>query len=193
MLNKTALLLLAALISWAPLSMAEVESWYTYWAIGASDNSYSDELDESLDNLESIQGVDRTEVAMDLLGIYFPLSNQRTIVGGVINASGDRIGDGSTWMQLNRSMISVSAMHFMGAEPGDGFFIRGDLGLAKMSIETSEGSSADSDRGTGVLFGLGYGLPLSDQSRLILGANFTTANIEEDTVSALMFTVGGLW
>lgn len=192
-MSKIIAIAMVTVVAWVSPVMAEVESWYSYWGVGVSDNSYGDELDDALDNAESQSGVDRTQVAVDMLGFYFPMSNEKTVVGAVINATGDRVDVGNENLQLTRTMYSLSAMHFFGKEPGDGFYLRGDAGIAKMSVTTSDGEISSSESGTGLLIGAGFGLPLSAESRLLLGVNFSSANIEEETVSAMMFTVGGLW
>ena len=54
-------------------SHAEVESWYSYWALGFSSHSYPEEIQEVVDDIPT--HVTRTQVAVDMLGFYWPLSN----------------------------------------------------------------------------------------------------------------------
>ncbi|MDH3343158.1 MAG: hypothetical protein OEM07_05495, partial [Gammaproteobacteria bacterium] len=76
--------LLLIVLMLCPLqSFAEKEDWYTYWSFGFSSNSYSGGLDTLLDSLEAQPGVDRAEIAIDMLGFYWPIQD-KTALGFVI-------------------------------------------------------------------------------------------------------------
>ena len=63
-----------------------------------------------------------------------------------------------------------------------------------ITADTPVGSlSGSSDWGNGVLLGVGYGIPVSSESRLIIGFSYTNKTIEDEKYNAAMFTVGGLW
>jgi len=175
--------------------MAEVESWYTYWSVGLADHFYPKEIQNEVDYLDSSPSVDRTEVAIDMLGFYWPVADQNTIVGVVVSGTGDRfnIAGTSEYMQINQYLYGLSAMRFMGREPGDGLFVRGDVGIAKASVESSFYSTVTSEYGSGFLLGVGYGIALSGETRLILGANYSRKSIEGETYITTAFTIGGLW
>lgn len=195
MMKKYVKVILALLLL-LPLSInAKEESWYTYWSIGLSNNSYTDELDSALDTLESQPGVDRFEGAIDILGFYWPVQ-PKTILGFVVSGSFDLLSTPVGDIQINQYLYAASAMHFFGKETGDGIFLRGDFGIAKASIDadTTVGSfEATSDSGTGYLLGIGYGIPVSDESRLLLSVNISNKSIEGDDISAVSFNIGGLW
>lgn len=61
-------------------SVRSNESWYTYWAVGAVSFNYPKELQTVLDNLESMQDVNRSKISLDMLGFYIPLY-QSTLLG----------------------------------------------------------------------------------------------------------------
>ena len=82
-------------------SQADVESWYTLWGLGISSLSYGSEIDELLDFMEGLPGVDRTTISMDLLGFYVPTSDGRSLIGGIVNVFGDRIDYEGEWFQIN--------------------------------------------------------------------------------------------
>ncbi len=182
---------------WASPSMADVEPWYTYWSLGISQHSYPAELQYWVDVLEAQSNVEKTEISIDMLGIYWPIADNKTIIGGVVSGTADRFEAtslyGSEYVQINQYLYGVSAMRFTGDEPGDGFFIRGDVGIAKIALDSSFYNTVTSESGTGFLVGVGYGIAVSEESRLILSANFTSKKIEGETYSATMFSIGGLW
>ena len=173
---------------------AEVEDWYSYWGLGIADHQYDEPLDSSINSVEALPGVTRTEIAMDILGFYWPIGDQpSTIVGFVINGSADRLDDSYDYIQINHYLYGASVMHFFGKEPGDGFFVRGDFGVAKASLTDSYGSYSSSDNGTGYLLGVGYGIPMRSGWRLMFSATSTSRTIEDDEYNAIAFTIGGLW
>ncbi len=174
-------------------ALAEVEPWYAYWGIGITDNSYPKDIEESFNAIESLPGINRTDGAIDMLGFYWPLQNDQTILGFVISGSYDRLDDGKTFLQLNQYLYSLSTMHFFGEAPGHGFLLRGDIGVSKTLVQTSFSGDTRSDSGSGFLVGTGYGLPISEGSRLILGINYSNKKIEGDTYSSTTFSIAGLW
>ena len=188
------LLLLVLLL--CPLqAFAEEEDWYTYWSFGFSNNNYPGGLDSALDTLEAQPGVDRVEIAIDMFGFYWPLQD-KMILGFVISGTGDAFTTPVGDMQVNQYLYGASVMKFFGKEIGDGLFLRGDLGFAKAEIttDTAYGTlTATSDTGMGFLLGVGYGIPVSEESRVLLSINFSNKDIEGDNWSAVTFNVGGLW
>jgi hypothetical protein len=175
-------------------AMAEVESWYTYWGIGLANHKHPDDLDQAFDQAAAQPGVTRLQISLELLGFYWPLANQRTLLGGIVTGSADNLSDDyGNSIQLNQYLYAFSAMHFFGNEPGQGFFLRGDVGLARAVLEDSGGYGATSDTGQGLLVGGGYGFAISEQSRLILNATYSSKQIEGETYGATTFNIAGLW
>jgi hypothetical protein len=90
-------------------------------------------------------------------------------------------------------------MRFFGSEIGDGFFIRGDAGVAQVTFE--EGFlKVTSERGFGYLLSVGYAFPVSNESRILVGVsfsdkqvNFPNGEIGNSSWKSTTFTVGGLW
>ncbi len=174
-------------------AFAEVESWYAFWGIGFADNSYPSGLQEAVDIADSAPGVSHTQGAIDVLGFYWPLADNKTIIGGVVSGAYDRLDDGDNYFQINQYLYALSTMHFVGKEPGHGFFVRGDVGISKGIIISNFAGNASSDSGYGFLVGTGYGFPVSDDSRLILNINYSQKSIESETYHAMSFSVAGLW
>jgi hypothetical protein len=187
------LILLCALCSSAS---AEVEDWYTFWSIGFASINYPGELNEAFDSVDSLPGVTRTTFTMDIFGFYWPLENKQTIMGVVVNNASDNLGDDNTTFSLNQYLYSFSTMHFFGSEPGDGFLLRGDIGMSSAVMTISGGGSSfedASDSGVGFLLGIGYGYPVSEGSRIIFSLNLASRDIEGDNISTIGLTIGGLW
>jgi hypothetical protein len=171
---------------------SDVEDWYAYWSIGVSNNHYPGSLDAVLNTLESTPGVNRTQLALDMLGFYWPVNNQ-TILGFVISGSADRFEDSyGDYLQLNHYLYGLSSMHFFGKTIGDGFYVRGDVGIAKINMDSNFGS-ATSDNGNGFLLGIGYGWPISNESRILVGLTTSSYSVESETYTTTSLTVGGLW
>lgn len=180
---------------------AERESWYTYWGFGWSQISYSDFSNGSnLSDLRNDPGISSTSVSVDVLGFYFPVKDDSNLlVGFVANGVGERFENASGKfgsVQVNLAQIGLSLMNFFGTEPGDGFFIRGDLGATRLSItfNTIAFSGEDnSDHGLGASLGLGYGFPVTAGSRVLLNVLYNHSIIEEETFTNIQISVGGLF
>jgi hypothetical protein len=195
-LMKKVFLFIVVLVCFSGNAHAAVEQWYAYLGFGLSNVNYPGDLDRVFDEAEDLPGVTRTTICLDLLGFYWPVADNTVMVGGVINAVGDMLeGNGAT-ISLNQYTYSVSAMKFFGREIGEGFFIRGDIGVAKLVLSV-DGNGYDenevSESGTGFLLGGGYGFPLSEGARLLVGANVAYRSIEDEAVSTTSASIGLLW
>jgi hypothetical protein len=188
-----AILAMTQLLS-AQEDRSKKESWYMYWGLGYPVITYPHEVQELLDYIEDQPGISRTRLDMDLLGIYLPVNQHHTAVGFVINAAGDRLSDdNNNWVQINQYTYGASVMHFFDRNIGDGLFVRGDIGIAKMVITNSDDYSSGSDAGFGFLIGGGYSHPVTSGTRIVLNANYSYRKIEGDAVSKVAFSIGGLF
>ena len=182
---------LTAIIS-APAN-ADVEDWYAYWGIGFANTTYPEPLDSILDLAESVSDT-RIQLDLDILGFYFPVGvGGNTIAGFVINAAADRIEDNGDNLQINLYTYGASVMTFLGSEPGDGLFFRGDFGITKGVVSSSFSSSVGSDTGTGFLIGTGYGLAITPQHRILFNLNYANRTIESETYKTTSITIGILF
>jgi len=187
------LFILCALCSSAD---ADVEDWYTYWSFGLASINYPGETGEVFDMVDSLPGVTRMTFTLDMFGFYWPMENEQTILGFVVNNASDNLSDDYTTFSINQYLYGFSVMHFFGSEPGDGFLVRGDIGLSRAVMSISGGGFSDSsvsDSGIGFLVGIGYGIVVSEESRVIIGLNVANREIEGDNISTVGVTVGGLW
>lgn len=171
----------------------EIESWYTMWGLGTASMSYPDEIDEVLDFIDGLPGVDRTTITLDLLGIYFPTAGGSTLVGGIINGFGDRFEFGGEWFQLNGVTYSLSAVHFPQRTIGRGPFIRGDFGISRLDVDSSDYGSDSSDWGSGILFGGGLAYPITEGTSLALTVSYAVRRIDGDTAGTFSAALTGLF
>jgi hypothetical protein len=169
-----------------------IESWYLYFALGYGEAYYPGILQEMMDRLSSIPEVSHVSISLEIPGIYWPLHNNKTILGMSLNGIADRYEVSGNSMQINQYFISFSSMHFLTGDIGDGLYIRGDAGLAWMNVQNSSGSSANSEAGYGLLVGGGYSLPVSNETRLTFNINYGIRQIESESYGALSINLGVL-
>lgn len=201
------------LLSTAP-AYAEKESWYTYWALGISSNSYETDIQAFKDFAKTQPGsFDNIETASDTFGFYWPWGDT-TIVGVVVSSTSDNIykldtnepqnlaelfigfpyiSGVSDYVSIRQDLTAASIMHFYGNEIGSGFYLRGDVGIASLKIESDITPPITNDNGFGVLAGLGYGIALSEDTRLLFGLSYKYNKIGGRNFQSTVFTIGGLW
>ena len=189
--------LVAALAITLPsVSYAEPEAWYTYWALGSADHDHPGDVEQIFSEAERFRGFDRTELSLDMFGFYWPLETN-DMIGFIVNGTSDNLTNPFLQsVSLNTYLYALSYMRFTGTEPGDGFFVRGDFGLAKAAVIVDGPGFSDtlvSESGHGYLVGIGYAIPLSSQTRIMFGANYTDRQIENDSFKSTQFTIGFLW
>jgi len=173
-------------------SRTGIESWYIHFALGYGKAYYPDPLQQILDQLSSIPDVSHISLSIEIPSVYWPLSNNRTLLGGSFNGTGDRYELSGNSMQINHYLLSFSALHFLTREAGDGLFIRGDIGIAWLNVQSSPGGSSSSDAGFGLLIGGGYAIPVSDETRITLNLNYGARWVESESYGVLSITVGVL-
>ena len=188
-----ALLLLFFVATQSESAESKLESWYTYWGIGAVSVSHPEELADLLDLLEDFPGVSRAAISMDLLGFYWPLQD-RYLLGGVINGFGDRIEVDSDGLNITGVTYGLSLQYFPQRHIGQGFFIRSDVGPALMAVSSDDGTVEEtSDWGLGGLVGAGWSQPITSGTRLTFQVNGSLRQVEGDSWKAINFTLGGLF
>ncbi len=170
-----------------------IEEWYTLWGLGFSGVKYPSDVQNSLD---SLNGLRHTTFNFDVLGFYWPWSNQHTMHGVIFNFVSDGYHDSTGSLTISQNLFAYSIHHFFGENIGDGWYVRGDVGIAVYNITISDSSTtltAQSENGFGILFGGGYAWPISSETRFLLGANVATRNVKESKISTLNLTAGWLF
>jgi len=171
--------------------VTRTESWYTYWGLGYSSINYPSEIQNSIDNITDTDGVSHISLNLDLLGIYFNVT-PKTIAGVIINAVGDRYEINGDNFQINQYLYSASAMHYLGEYFGSGPFLRADIGLAKLVLDSSVSYTVGSDIGFGFLVGGGWSFDFGG-TRLLLNVNYAYRGVESQKYNTIGFSVGGLF
>jgi len=175
-------------------AQAATENWYGYWGAGTGSIKYPSSISQQVDTLRNSPGVDATNLTMDLLGFYWPVDwADNSIAGFVIHSDSERLESDYGWGQMNLYLYSFSFMRFFGREPGDGFFVRGDVGFATGLVEYSDGSSAESDDGFGLLFGIGYGIKVNEGMRVLLNFSHAERDLDDESWGATSLSAGLLF
>ena len=188
-----ALLLLFFVATQSESAESKLESWYSYWGIGAVSVSHPEELADLLDLLEALPGVSRVAISMDLLGFYWPLQD-RYLLGGVVNGFNDRIEVDSEGLNIIGVTYGLSLQYFPQRHIGQGFFFRSDVGPALIGVTSDDGTvDGRSEWGLGGLVGAGWSQPITSGTRLTFQVNGSLRQVEGDSWKALNFTLGGLF
>jgi hypothetical protein len=149
------------------------ESWYTLWGLGFSAAKYSSDVGDMFNTIKDQPGIDRNDLLnLDLLGFYWPLEGNNTMIGVIINGLSDKLTGPGGHFTVTTALLAFSTHHFFGKNIGDGWFVRGDVGLSRASVEIKTASTnlnKTSDPELGVMFGGGYAFPISQGTRLLVG------------------------
>ncbi len=164
----------------------EEQNVYIDLGLAIAGTNYERETEILFDTLASAPGVDRMEIGVNI-ALYLRTSRTGGVTGFSINGIGDRLDDGVDHIQLNQYLYSISQRFYIGGVVGQGLFFRGDIGLAKMALDTSFGD-ATSDMGWGLLVGGGYSFTISRGSWMSFSLEYTSKFIEEENVGGV--TVG---
>ena len=174
-------------------SKSKLESWYAYWALGVSRTKYSASgVNDAMDWAETIPGVSRTRLSLDMLGFYWP-RNSNALVGVVFNGATDHLDfDGSEdILRLNMYNYSVSALYFSEII-GKGVFYRVDIGRAAFEFDSERINFSD-DAGFGFLLGGGYAHPITEGTRITANVNYVVREIEGESYNTLGVSLGGIF
>ncbi len=168
-----------------------LESWYAYLSLGYAWTSLPAGTRQYIDQFIQPLDPSHVAVAVDFLGFYWPLANERTLIGCVITGAADRYTytDGlsnSKSIQFNQYLYAASMMHFFGEIPGDGPYLRGELGIAALASEL------DTESGFGLQVSGGYGIVLSVETRILVQAGFAYRRLDSGDATTWTITIGWL-
>lgn len=135
-----------------------IESWYFKFGLGPVEIYYPSELQKSVDTLEKTPGVSRSSAAVDL-GLYFPLRDDKSVIGFNMNGYSDEFKDAyGNKMTVSFYKYAFSYLYYF-KEIRDGFYVRADMGVAKGNLDWSllgNSGNTTSETGLGAAFGGGY-------------------------------------
>jgi hypothetical protein len=167
---------------------AESENWYFLFGLGYGIPQYPEDIANELDDVKDA-GASNTPITFDL-GFYWPVDDGSLILGPSINGISDTYTDvGSA--SIIKTGLYFSAIKTFSAEPGVGFFARGDLGFPRMAVDVG-GLTIGSNYGFGGLIGGGYGLDLGG-TRLLFEASYAFSSVEGNYYGTTSFNIAGLF
>lgn len=173
------------------------ESWYTLWGLGFSSNSYDPSTQETVTS--STTGMIRSvQLSIDMLGFYWPINDHHTMHGIIVAGQSDNYRHILTnnIFSINSYLYAYSIQHFYGTNIGDGWFLRGEIGLAKMIITSSNNGTTYSgitDSGTGIDLGGGYAWPTSKETRFLLTGYYAYKSINSGKQNSVALSAGLLF
>jgi hypothetical protein len=173
------------------------EDWYTLWGFGFASVDYDDEdINDEMEDADDQPGVDRSTANYDLFGFYWPMADRKTMQGFIINVVLDGLDGPGGELTISQSLYAYSIQRFFGANIGDGWFVRGDVGLSRTTLDVDTYTIDDSesgDFGLGALTGGGYGLALTRQTRILFGAYLTSRKSGSERATTANVNMGFLF
>lgn len=172
------------------------ESWYTKFNFGIASVTYPDYLQVALDRLDSSSEVTHIPIALDF-GIYWPIK-QTGLLGVATNMIADRYSVTiNEYLQINQYLLGPSFIYFFGKFIGDGFFVRGDIGLAWYNVSASSlnySVNQSTHKGFGSLGAIGYSIPTSSEARVLFELSLSNRKPPNaERLSTVAGTIGFLW
>jgi hypothetical protein len=160
------------------------ESWYFNFGLGYAIPGYTSETKQVIDSLKGLSGYSRTPVAVDI-GAYFPVGNSASVLGPALFGIADDIKVSGFDFNIIQSALGLSGEHFFNGVIGDGFYVRGDLALARYSFKATDPSGATfsqarSKFGFAAQAGLGYAFPVGQKLKLTLVALYSHFNADSE-------------
>jgi hypothetical protein len=156
---------------------------------GAGFPFYPEGIEAAFSNLDSMPGVDRTKVSLDLaLGFAF---SQQGYFMARIDGLGDRLSINDEYMQMNLYLYSLGLRYYPEVT---GFYIEGDAGASAGVVMISTGVTSVSSFGFG--YGAGIGYDFTTKARgfgLCLEAKYDGLTIDSEQAGVLMLTLALCW
>ena len=181
---------------------SDLESWYVYLGAGYANNTYPDETQTVIDELNDSPDIDLSHLPLALeLGFYRPWGS-KTLLGAAVSANVDKYEATDDVLDveidIHTDLYALSAMHFLTHAIGQGPFVRTDIGLARASYTLGVGIPQSqvedtSDWGAGFLIGGGYGLPVLNGTRVLVNTNFSLQHVEDEQVKSIRLALNGLF
>lgn len=176
------------------------ESWYWGFSIGGGSVRYKNaRFQTALDALKVDPAINHLTAGYDFYFLW-PLANRKTAVGVALGGTVDSYTAEAANEQFSATSVvtGFSIHHYLTSNIGDGFFVRGDFGLATTQLQIRQvGITANSDtyRGLGLRLAAGYSIVLSNETRLPITLHWLHVNSSEGdtTNSSALLTVGALF
>ena len=169
----------------------KAEPWYIQSSIGVFAKSRFYGKAREVENMLKIEtGSNQSSGEIEMIGVYFPVMDNRTLFGIQLAGGGWDYYD-EEWFSRFRNSFSI--MHFYSNRAASGFFVRGDFGISSLSLVNEKTNITFSEeKGTNYLLGVGYAVRFQDSS-LILGLNSEMGFYSSSKVNTTFFNLGWLW
>ncbi len=192
MMHKHVLILTALLfvLSFSFSSYAKEESWYLLGGLGPVINtSTPGKMNPKLE-LSSNSGLVTIPVSFPKLwgsfGLYLPFFSKMFLTGFNLSFLSTNQNDQKV-ITTNQYSLS-NLLFFFATEPGGGFFLRNDTGYVNLKI-----ANKDEQTGVGTFLGIGKGIILSDESRLLVGLYINFQKVDDGFLKTGLLGFDILW
>lgn len=180
--------------------LAKAEGWYFQFGLGMPfGEKFPTQINEKIDTVETSAGgeaLSESKTSLDF-GLYFPTKSKNSIWGLTYTFSGfSKESDASIENYvIGAGIIGLSYQTFTGSEAGSGLFFRFDIGRAAMVTEFTSSASIESKTYTGYggLAGVGLGLAMTEETRVLLGTNYNYVNTSIGKMVWLTGYIAFLW
>jgi hypothetical protein len=122
------------------------------------------------------------------IGIYKP-AGKNLLVGITLLAFWDFTTQiGGIDKAVTQAQIGAGTLYFTGKEPGEGFYLRGDLGRAEIGLGQQDGAV-----GLGSVLGAGFSFSMNEDTHYMLGLNYQRKDAGKSLFQAFLFEAGFLF
>ncbi|MBL7716848.1 MAG: hypothetical protein JNL01_15385 [Bdellovibrionales bacterium] len=186
------LLTVVATFALSTPAQAKPESWYWGFHLGGGSAAFNGTLGSKVSTYNSNPSLYPTTMASKLFFLW-PISEEGLLgvsSGGAIKfySNDANVSQSAT---AGQSMLTLSYMHRFGPEHGRGWYFKGDAGMGVASAQDNilTPNTNLTRIGLGFCFEAGYGIGLSDETALLIGAEVGGASGN----SYYAFSVGPLF
>jgi hypothetical protein len=161
----------------------------THWSLGMFVPLYSPSMQNIIDRLAA--GASHLPIVIDAPGVYLQAGDDM-LVGTNINLIFDVYQTGTGSLSYSHILITVGTMYFLEDKIGNGFFLRGEVGVAYSGRNAISELPSEHWFGGGALGGFGYALPVGTAGALTLSLHATVRSLAQDNVGGVAFSIGWL-
>ena len=174
---------------------ATLDSMYFLFGAGYPKISYSSAHDkETVDALKNDSSVSNFAFALDLVGVYFPLSSGLILCGGVVHAVRDGYSGEGIKFEVYQIQAGPSILWFFNRQTfAKGVFLRGDVGYARYtatavtSAEKGGVENPPAQTGFGAMAGGGMAFNVSDYFSLLAQGLYAYRSMGTSKISTVTF------
>ncbi|MBI2520602.1 MAG: hypothetical protein HYV97_09290 [Bdellovibrio sp.] len=175
-----------------------LDSMYFLFGAGYPTITYSNAQDKSTtDTLKSDSSVSNFRFALDLLGVYFPISNGLILCGGLAHVVRDGYSGGSTKYEIYQIQAGTSFLFFFNKQRfGKGLFLRADAGMARYTAtavtNSEEGgvSNTPAKNGWGAMAGGGWSFNATDSVMMMGQVLYAYRSMGDSKISTITAVLG---